>query len=105
MKKFINTLVLFLFTLMRELIARTKTPGPAVPVVRQIAQQTEFPVLSADGRETQAQRLMSGIATLQVNHRVLAPVQTDAARQEALKAAAERRARRALRRQGLAVTT
>lgn len=72
-----------------------------VPVVSDTPVPAEVPITGPGFRMTAAQKLMSSLPTLQVNEQRIRPIQSAAARQAALDEAAERRRRRALRRQGL----
>ena len=105
--KFVNLLFVFILGLIESIALKingSRIPShPSVPVVSDTPVPAEIPVSSPGFRLTPAQQLMSGLATLRVNEQRIRPVQTATARQAALSEAAERRRRRALRRQGLHV--
>lgn len=105
--KVLNLLFVFVLTLIESIAFRItgtrKVTSPMVPVSS--SKPVALEVVTARAEQlTEAQKLMSGLATLKVNRSRLEPVQSAEARRVALQEAADRRARRALRRQGLTAT-
>lgn len=105
--KILNTLFVFVVALLSRLsVLITGSSRAVIPSQPQLVTSTEplppeIPVLSPSGRLTEAQQLMSSLATMKINHQRLSPPQSADARAQALAEAADRRARRSLRRQGL----